>query len=818
MFRFRQLFSSLTCALALVIPSANSEDLAQKTKQHQYLFGQATFPGPFGAIASGDFNKDGKTDFVGGASGNTVDVILGNPDGTFAAPVSYAIGGSPGPIAVGDFNNDGNLDVVVTFGNYTSDCCFGLSVLLGNGDGTFAKHVDFTLGEIPSAIVTGDFNGDGHLDAAVLLETSVAVLLGNGKGSFAPPVRSAASQGALGMVVADFNGDGKLDIATAMYKQIDVIGNVDSLSILFGNGNGTFAAPKEISLETGNVLPFGIGLGDFNGDGIPDIAFGSMFGPGNNVIVFTGDGKGDFTFSPPYVCGSPISNDNGLIVTDLNGDGKLDVACYGSNAVGVLLGNGEGAFGTYKTFGIGQGGGSAVAADINGDNKQDLIFSAVGGVNVVLGNGDGTFSQFTDYPTNSGTLGLASADLNGDGFPDLVVANSDQNSITVYLNNGNGAYTAGKTFPTGYRPDWIASGDFNKDGHLDLAVTNMTSNTVSILLGNGDGTFQPLRKDYATGKSPSQVIVGDFNNDGDLDVAVVNSAPATGPGTVSVLLGKGDGTLETQKTTPLPFNQPVTLTAADFNADGKLDLVVGYNTAPSVTVLSGNGDGTFDLLNSYSLPSPGNSIVSGVFGSNGDVDLAVGSNTITTLLGQGNGSFTVGITYTAASNTLAVADFHHDGILNVLGAGSTNPPETASILVGNGDGTFGGILNIAANFEPSGISVADLNGDGSPDFAFVQDSTLTVYLSTPVAAIDIAATVVTGTTTYKFLLLSNPSPVVLTGITPTVSGSATISNGCARRLAGGTNCPIVIGYRTGSLVTLSLSDSAPGSPQLIPFH
>ncbi len=251
-------------------------------------------------------------------------------------------------------------------------------------------------------------------------------------------------------------------------------------------------------------------------------------------------------------------------------------------------------------FGAGADPSAAAVGDFNGDGKLDLAVAnySSNDVSVLLGNGDGTFQSAVNYGAGAQPLSVAIGDFNGDGKLDFVVANSawsgGPGSVSVFLGNGDGTFQPAVNSGAGSNPYSVAVGDFNRDGKLDLVVADNAINGgaagVGVLLGNGDGTFQPT-VNYEVGSNPYSVAVGDFNRDGKLDMAVADSAANGGTSGVSVLLGSGDGTFQPAQIYDSGGSFALSVAVADFNRDGKLDLVVANGS--SVGMLLGNGDGTF---------------------------------------------------------------------------------------------------------------------------------------------------------------------------------------------------------------------------------
>jgi hypothetical protein len=335
-----------------------------------------------------------------------------------------------------------------------------------------------------------------------------------------------------------------------------------------------------------------------------------------------------------------------------------------------------------------------------------------------------------DYTLNATVTGQGAVAPGGTvSFLDTGNANSELGSAAL----GNGVATLSWQNPqspaTGTQPGSIALADFNGDGIRDMAVTNSGSDTLTILLGKGDGTFTPTASSPQTGSEPSFVTVGDFNRDGKADLGVAN----LNSNNVTILLGNGDGTFTAAASSPETGYQPQSMAVGDFNSDGILDLAVLNAEMNTVTVLLGNGDGSFTAspLSSQTDSQP-RSLATGDFNGDGILDLAVtntGANTVTILLGNGDGSFAAAPTPATGTYpyAAAVGDFNLDGKLDLAVANELSGSVT--ILLGNGDGSFTATpASPSAGSTPVAVSVADLNRDGKPDLVVANGTNGTVTI------------------------------------------------------------------------------------------
>ncbi|HLB24271.1 MAG TPA: PQQ-dependent sugar dehydrogenase [Dehalococcoidia bacterium] len=396
----------------------------------------------------------------------------------------------------------------------------------------------------------------------------------------------------------------------------------------------------EINPADGDVYYLSINTGELRhiqyvGGNLPPVAVASaspMAGLAPLLVDFSSAGSSDLDASTnlgaPTAFGAGDQAHSALIV-DLNGDNKNDVvtANAGANTMSVLLGNGDGTFQAAVSYATGVEPKSVVLGDLNGDGELDAVTSNQGSnnVSVLRGNGDGSFQAKTDYAACSGAHESTLALLNADANLDIACAGWGASLAGILLGNGDGTFQAMSSFGVGTAPHSIVAGLFNADANLDLATANNGSANISVLLGNGNGTFQAA-VNYGAGSGPHSLRSADLDGDGDLDLVSANNSSNN----ASVLLGNGNGSFQAA-VNYTTGNTPKGVTIADMNGDTELDILTANINGnypnlinpggDSISLLLGNGNGTFQAKTDYATGQGPFAVAAGLL--NGDVNLDV---------------------------------------------------------------------------------------------------------------------------------------------------------------------------------------------------
>lgn len=546
---------------------------------------------------------------------------------------------------------------------------------------------------------------------------------------------------------------------------IDIGEDIDILCDVIGkaldqqpSATANATAPNNIQTFTVGNGPIDATAGDFNGDGLPDLAIANQ--DSNNVSILLMNAASTALLPPTNFPTGSLPQ--AIVAGDFNTDGKIDLvtanASFGAGDLSLLLGNGAGAFAAPFSVPAGSSPVSVAAADFNKDGKLDLAVadSAGGNAFVLRGNGNGTFQASVALTvTNAGSI--LAEDINDDGSVDLLT------NGFVLLNDGSGNFPTAANFAAGFQPTIVRTGDLNGDGRVDLVTANKFSNSVTALVGNGDGTFQTPRH-YIVGNRPEEIIIGNLNGDGKIDLAVSNILDDH----LSILFGHGDGSFTGGRAFPAGSVNGVAL--ANFDGDGLLDLVAGGGNA---SVLKGQAMGAFGaplILTGQT----GSGVVAGDFNKDGKQDVAFilegnprfANDKLQTRLGNGDLTFGAATTITlpdadfALDFTLAI-DINKDGNLDLVTANTGT--DDVSVFLGNGNGTFQGGLTTTVGDQPKWLAAGDLDGNGTLDLAVVnagpfggQGGNISVLLGTGSGSFS---------TGPSFFLNTEPDSVVIGDVT-----------------------------------------------------
>jgi FG-GAP-like repeat/Abnormal spindle-like microcephaly-assoc'd, ASPM-SPD-2-Hydin len=664
----------------------------------------------------------------------------------------------------------------------------------------------------PYLPVVGDFNEDGKLDIAVSNDVqscgsgppappcSVSVFLGTAGGSFQGASNWPVGQLPEGLAVGDFDHNGHLDLAVANTQDA-------SVSVLLGNGDGTFQTGLTTTLTTG-TQPYLVVAGDFNGDGLVDLAVACLGTHGDNagfVTILIGNGDGTFAAGPANY--GTIAQPAGLAMSDFDGNGTLDLAVTDAvnNEVWIVFGDGDGTFSSgtsYPTKVVTDGPAGIVAADFNGDGKPDLAVAYPNDptyeISVLL-NSAGTFPAHTEYQTAADGMFLAAADLNGDGITDLVVPSATSNIVSVLLGNAssgvpNGTFgnlTSSVIDPSFTSVTGIAAADFNADGRLDLAFTAVPNGEVAVLvqapqMEPSSSSLSFGNQTKGTQSAPQTVTLANTGGAPLTFYSIKSTDPTDFPETSNC--PTPPTTLEpgTSCTVNVMFAPS---TSGSLSASLTIaDNVTGFST-PQIVSLSGTGLAPLAGVSTSSLTF-GNQLVGKTLGPQA-----------VTLSNTGNSALT--ITGIAVSNGFSQTNTCGSSVavnstctINVSFAPTTSGAASGTLTVTDNSGESAGSTQTVSlsgtGIAPAGLAAASLT-----------------FTNQLVSTISAAQTLTVSN--------SNSTALSITGITITGANGGDFSetNTCGTSLAAGTNCTISVsfkptagGTRTG---TISVTENASGA-------
>ena len=835
------------------------------------------------AVAIGDFNNDGYQDIVAGNNNtNAVYVRLGNGAGGFLDTLTFAAGSFSYSIAAADFNNDGKTDIATV-----NNAANTVTVLVGLQTGSFSTVATVSVGSGPISIVTGDFNNDGNLDFATANKSgsNVSIRFGNGIGGFSGVTNISVGVNPSSIAKADFNKDGNSDLVVAN-------SGANTISVLSGNGSGIFVNAPVIN---SSAPPVSVTTGDFNGDGNIDIAATQN---NNRIYFISGDGAGGFSGSIFSTIGFNV---NALAVGDFNSDKREDIvsANSGSSGICISLGNDSGAVvkgllnyivdgrtnvdvfdntdynivPTGNTLGhsfsfYNLGIAPLVISNISMTGLNPGEFS-ISGVTLPLTIAGGSYSSFNVAlsPTASGIktgvvhieyahcatknynftvqgvglvqmlgayidtsivaggnisllpdaapTGLTTLNVKVIGnFSGILSVNPTTGKIQITDAKPAGVYTV-QLFATGFlirsftltvtnpdcstgyfengfdlsmssvRPITLGVCDLNNDNIQDLLSVSYQTNTITVQLGNGLGGFGVLHS-FTAGSSPQAISVADFNGDGNQDIALANNT-----GTVSIRFGDGTGAFPGLLTSITVGSNPQSLVSGDFNNDGKMDLLVANNGSSTVSLLLGNGVGGFTVTSNISIPSP-KSIITDDFNKDGKLDFACALNQsagVSIWLGDDMGGFSNSSTVSIGTlpTSIASGDFNQDGNEDIVAVNST----AAYSLLGNGLGGFVNNSMLTLVTGSNYVAIGDFNGDSRNDLAITNFNTasFSIWLGNPAGNF---------TNTATFTCGAGPTGIVVVDFNADKKEDLAIAN----------NTSSTISIRLGSGNSLTVSGNA----------
>ena len=806
--------AALLCAVALLAPGPAEAQPCTTCARTSFGLAPRSYPAGEEPVvaAAGDLNGDGRADLVvANKTPAAFRVLLGGPTG-FVVAASYNPSLTPRGVAIADFDTNGLPDVVVAGGASGSGL---VQIWRNQGGGVLAAGVARTAGlDNPSAVVVGDFDGNGTPDVAAASEDSdqVFVFLGDGKGGLDSGHITTLDTGSRprALVAGFFDAGGILDLAVACPGD-------DKVRVLLGTnggngkGDGTFTAGA--ILDVGDE-PVSLAAGDLDLDTDLDIVTANRLSA--TVSVLENDGAGGFTLVMSPEVDNPLLGPQpmGVAILRVDDSPRPDIVTsnVGRQSVTLLLDDGTGGFQAATRHPVLVSPQAVVPLDADADGRLDLAVPCkASNAVVVLLTRPPTFSAAKRYTVGAQPVAAVSADLDGDGDLDLAVANKLDSTVSILLNTGAGAFVLHSISPpVGSSPTAIVAGDFDRDGTPDLAVSS-GANVVTVLRGTGGGSFE-IAATLAAGLGPEDLAVADVDGNGAVDLLVCNVGTSR---TVAFL--RNNGSVGSISFAPAQYTSvaenPTAIFAGHLNADSFPDFAVANDSDATLTVGYGNGSGSFSGFTTLTLTAPDatpTSVTGADFDGDGDIDLAATvlfGGAVSVFWNDGTSFATSPTRFPAAGAAVhaAAADLNADGKLDLTVA-------TAGLEVLRGRGSLASFEegeDFVAGPAPLHVVVADFSGEGRPDVAVVnRDSN------------DVSILLGTGCTVRRLEVVDQPGqPLCPSGYTVEAVVEARDDGGNLACPVGDVTAAIVPGTGTtgAKLSGAGSSGSPPAPPPSVPL-
>ncbi|WP_020599873.1 FG-GAP repeat domain-containing protein [Spirosoma panaciterrae] len=642
---------------------------------------------------------------------NSLSIRYNDQTGQFKSEITFSINGNPQSLAAADVNNDGRVDLITSNQNGTT------SILLNTANGIIGISGNYPSTAGDASLAVADFNGDGWLDLVTAGGWGeYRILTNNRDGTFSSGQAVSMPEPVRSITVADFDGDSRPDLAL-------VSGINNSIRLLRNLGNSTFTQFSQLQLSS---VPFTIQAGDINLDGTPDLIVTSW--SANQLIVLINTGQGQF--KAPSTIGSVGLNLN-IAIKDVSGDGVPDLLTPDAVHTYILVwrGRGDGTFERSIQYQVGAGPSRLAVEDINHDGWPDLAILNRDNstATILLNRNQGLFGSANIIPAGANTSTLT--DLDNDGYADLIGLTGDTtsvhgNALYIYRNQRDGTFAKPIYQAIGVQSNALTTGDVNNDGWNDLVSTNYNNNSISVMLNNRIGLFSsPVH--YKTGPNctePVTSILADMNNDTYLDIVTrTNCSPAS----IALFINNRDGTFAEPVQYSQNYDSISDYIVSDINGDQKQDIaVLIFRSYPSrysfIRFYLNAGDGTLSTPTDFTLSEEASSLVSLDFDADGRLDFLVGTYPGAKFLRNlGNGSFdSLKPILSGLMSVEAICDLNNDGLMDLLTLSTYYPTDNSknviSIWFNTGNKGFSGPFELPIGYFES-LAIGDVNHDGRPD-------------------------------------------------------------------------------------------------------